>query len=596
MRIFRYTDWDGTQEIFSLKPDDAMDALADALLRHGNLDWAFRDLLQRGFTSEDGTRSMRGLQDLLKEVEAKKRDILDKYSPESFKLSQEQLQELMQKAQEYFHKLQDFMERLQERYREQSERMSGKMEDLYEKYQQLREKLRDRMQSRPPSGSARRQLSESEIYQNLSQMLDRLNKLLEDENFLENLLKNLDMSSQSLNNLLNNLDLLSDQQLSELMGYLDQIQRLEDLLSQFQFRGSQMMGFEEGQRILSEMQQIEDLLKLARWGYGNLDDLDLDKVKELLGPEAFNQLFQLKELERMLEEAGYVRRSGNKLELTPKGTRKIGYKALHDIFRIMKRDWYGKHPSGLRGISGERTDDTKPYEYGDHFYVDLGQTLKNSLIRGSTEIPVKIHPTDFEVYRSEHLTESSTVIMLDMSHSMELYGFNRFSAAKKVALALESLIRSQFPTDHLYIVGFGDYARELKLQDLPYVTVGPEHTNTQEGLALSRKLLSKHQSVNKQIILITDGRPTAARINGHLFIHTWGLHPMILEETYREAERCRKSGIIINTFMLAEDYYLVDFVRQLTSICKGRAFYTTPSSLGEYIIVDYIAKRRRRIA
>ena len=179
---------------------------------------------------------------------------------------------------------------------------------------------------------------------------------------------------------------------------------------------------------------------------------------------------------------------------------------------------------------------------------------------------------------------------------MELYDYNRFTAAKKVALALESLIRTQFPRDKLYVVGFGDYARRVKLEELPYLTVGPEHTNTQEGLELSRKLLAKEPDSNKQIIMITDGRPTAARINGRLFIHTWGLHPAILEETYLAAERCRRNQITINTFMLADDYYLVHFVKEMTRICRGRAFYTTPSRMGEYILVDYINKKRKRIA
>ncbi|RMF84944.1 MAG: hypothetical protein D6736_18290 [Nitrospinota bacterium] len=178
---------------------------------------------------------------------------------------------------------------------------------------------------------------------------------------------------------------------------------------------------------------------------------------------------------------------------------------------------------------------------------------------------------------------------------MDPYDYTRFTAAKKVALALESLIRLQFPRDKLYIVGFGDYARELKVQDLPYVTVGPEHTNTQGGLELARKLLNRDRSANRQIILITDGKPTAATINGRLYIHTWGVHPAILEATFLEALRCRKSGITINTFMLADDYYLVDFVHRLTQICQGRAFYTTPHRLGEYVIIDYINKKKKHI-
>jgi uncharacterized protein with von Willebrand factor type A (vWA) domain len=257
---------------------------------------------------------------------------------------------------------------------------------------------------------------------------------------------------------------------------------------------------------------------------------------------------------------------------------------------------FGDHQAIVRGASGDRTDETKVYEFGDPFYLDIGQTLKNAIIRQHKGVPIDIAPTDFEVYRTELLTRSSTVIMVDLSHSMELYDYNRFTAAKKVALALERLIRMQFPRDRLSVVGFGDYARQVKLDDLPFLSVGPEHTNTQEGLELSRKLLARDSGCNKQIIMITDGRPTAARINGRLFIHTWGLHPAILEETYMAAERCRRSQITINTFMLADDYYLIHFVKEMTRICRGRAFYTTPSHLGEYILVDYINRKRKRIA
>lgn len=595
MKLFRYSAWDGSQDIFNIQPDDIMDALAEGLFRHGDLNWAWRDILRKGLTSEDGMRSMSGLQDVLRQVEQKKKDILQKYSPDSFKIDDEQMRQLMEKVQDYFSKIQDFMERVQEKYQAQSDKIASQMEQIYQKYQQLREKLKNRMQNRPPRRRSP-QLSESDMYQNLSRMLDQMNRLLEDESFLDNLLENLDFSAENLENLLNSLDNLSEQQLNDLMNYLDQIQKLEELLSKFPFSGSQMMSLGEGEQILQQLSQIEDLLKFARWGYGNVSDLDMEQIRQLLGDEVFQQLQQLREMEQMLENSGYFRSKDGKLELTPQGQRKIGAKALRDIFNAVKKDWYGKHRTPSHGKGGERNEETKFYEYGDHFDVDLSQTLKNSLFRRNQPgVPIEIHPDDFEVYKREYLTSSATVIMLDMSHSMELYDYNRFTAAKKVALALESLIRLQFPRDKLYVVGFGDEARELRVQDLPYVSVGPEHTNTQGGLELSRKLLSRHRSTNKQIILITDGKPTAATINGRRYIHTWGVHPAILEATFLEAMRCRKSGITINTFMLADDYYLIDFVRHLTKISHGRAFYTTPHRLGEYVIVDYISRKKKHI-
>jgi uncharacterized protein with von Willebrand factor type A (vWA) domain len=596
MGRFRYMEWDGSQDPFRIGVDDAMDALADALLRSGDLDWAWQQLLRRGFTSDDGYRSLRGLDDMLREVERQKKELLNKYSPDSFKLDQEQLQRLMQQAQAYMERLQQFMEQLMQRFPQHSEHMGERMEELYQKYQQLKERLRDRLSKRGKGERSRSQRSQSDAYQQLSRMLEQMNRLLSDPRFLENFLQNLDASAADLNSLMQNLDQLSDDQLDQLMSFLEQMEQLEELLNKFAFRGQEMMGMQQGQQILRQMQQMEDLLKFARWGYGDPADMDLEALREVLGQEAYNDMAELQRLRQMLEEAGLLRNTGSGMQLTPAGQRKIGAKALRDIFREMKKSLFGNHQVILRGASGDRMDETKTYEFGDPFYLDIGQTLKNAVIRQHQGVPVEINPVDFEVYRTELLTRSSTVIMVDLSHSMELYDYNRFTAAKKVALALENLIRTQFPRDKLYIVGFGDYAREVKLGDLPYLSVGPEHTNTQEGLELSRKLLSRESGTNKQIIMITDGRPTAARINGRLFIHTWGLHPAILEETYLAAERCRRSQITINTFMLADDYYLIHFVKEMTRICRGRAFYTTPSRLGEYILVDYINRKRKRIA
>jgi uncharacterized protein with von Willebrand factor type A (vWA) domain len=596
MGRFRYLQWDGSQDPFRIGVDDAMDALSDALLRSGDLEWAWQQLLRRGFTSENGYRSLRGMDDILRDVERKKKELLNKYSPDSFKLDQEQLQRLMQQAQDYMQRLQEFMEQLMQRFPQHSEHMGERLEEVYQKYQQLKERLRDRLNKRGKGERSRSQQPTSEMYQQLSRMLEQMNRLLSDPQFLENFLQNLEASAADLNSLMQNLDQLSDEQLDQLMNFLEQIEQLEKLLNKFAFRGPEMMGLQQGQQLLRQMQQIEDLLKFARWGYGDVADMDLEAVRELLGQEAHDDMAELQRLRQMLEEAGLLRRTEAGMQLTPAGQRKIGAKALRDIFKEMKKSLFGNHQAIVHGVAGDRTEDTKGYEFGDPFHLDIGQTLKNAIIRQYKGVPVDIDPADFEVYRTELLTRSSTVIMVDLSHSMELYDYNRFTAAKKVALALESLIRTQFPRDKLYIVGFGDYARQVQVGDLPYLNVGPEHTNTQEGLELSRKLLSKDGGANKQIIMITDGRPTAARINGRLFIHTWGLHPAILEETYLAAERCRRSQITINTFMLADDYYLVHFVKEMTRICRGRAFYTTPSHLGEYILVDYINRKRKRIA
>jgi Ca-activated chloride channel family protein len=296
------------------------------------------------------------------------------------------------------------------------------------------------------------------------------------------------------------------------------------------------------------------------------------------------------QLEAFLQQAGLIRRTADGLRLTPQGARQIGAKALRDIFRLMPRGWQGQHATMRHGHLGSLTGETKAYEFGDAFDVHLSQTLCNALLR-QPRLPLHLCPEDFVVYRRELVTHSATVIMLDMSSSMELFGRNRFTAAKKMALALAQLIGTHFPHDTLHIIGFGDTARQIPLRELPYVTIGREHTNTQDGLRLARTLLGRQRTTQKYILLITDGRPTAAFLDGQLHRHTRGLHPVIIEATYKEAKRCREQEITLNTFMLADEEPLLQFVKRLTEISQGRALYTTPERLGYYVLEDYVRHR-----
>jgi len=302
------------------------------------------------------------------------------------------------------------------------------------------------------------------------------------------------------------------------------------------------------------------------------------------------QLQPLQQLEATLQQAGLMRRTADGLRLTPKGARQIGAVALRNIFSLIRRGWRGNHTATRLGRPGPLTGETRAYEFGDAFDLHLGRTLANALLR-QPRVPIRLHPQDFEVHCREPLTQSATVIMLDMSLSMQLFGRNRFTAAKKVALALAQLIGAHFPHDVLHIIGFGDTARQIHVHDLPYVTIGREHTNTQEGLRLARTLLGRQRTAQQHILLITDGRPTAVRLNGQLHLHTRGLQPVILEETYKEAKRCRDQGITLNTIMVADEEPLVQFVKRLTEISQGRAFYTTPERLGHYVIEDYMRRR-----
>ncbi|MBI4639624.1 MAG: VWA domain-containing protein [Candidatus Tectomicrobia bacterium] len=350
--------------------------------------------------------------------------------------------------------------------------------------------------------------------------------------------------------------------------------------------------------MLEELERLSELEKTLEEALKDSDpsSIDYDTLEEFFGEEVRESIEQLDEISGTLEKAGYIKKGEERYELTSYGVRRIGHKALRDIFSSMKKGQLGRHEVATKGQGGIRIEETKKYEYGDPFQVDLAATLRNALFREEIEIPIAISPDDFEVYKSEYLTRSSTVLMLDMSWSMTWY--DRFVAAKKVAMALNTLIRSRFPKDSLSIVGFYTSASEIRVDDLPYVTVGRDYTNMQEGLRLSREILSKKQGLNKQIIMITDGRPTAMTLNGQVQIRLYYSAPdqKIIEETLKEAERCTRSGITINTFMLANDDPLIDFVRRLTKVSHGRAFYSTPSDLGNYIVEDYVSKKVKRVS
>jgi uncharacterized protein with von Willebrand factor type A (vWA) domain len=389
----------------------------------------------------------------------------------------------------------------------------------------------------------------------------------------------------------------------ELAAELAELQANLDFLSSderraYEFSGAETIPLEQAMRLMDELQKIDVLQEqLADVGRrGSLEDVDAEALEQILGPEGRLELEKLRELERRLEDAGYLRRKGDRLELTPKGIRKIGLKALQDIFNRLKIGRHGGHRTDRWGLGIEATHDSKPYEYGDHFNLDLQRTVMNSVRRQGKGTPVHMRPEDFEIFRYENLNQCSTVLMLDQSRSMGLNGC--FEAAKKVALALHSLIKMQYPRDHLYIIGFAEYAHELRHEDIPTASWGSYYpgTNMHHALLIARRLLSKHRYGQRQVLMITDGEPTAHLEQG-LACFSYPPSWRTIEQTLLEVKRCTKEGIIINTFMMEQDPYLMRFVQEITRINQGRAFFSSPSHLGEYIVTDYINnKRRRRIA
>ena len=355
---------------------------------------------------------------------------------------------------------------------------------------------------------------------------------------------------------------------------------------------------------LAAMDRLGDALSDVE-GPDDLAGLDREEVRDLLGDDAVRDLDALDALARRLEAAGYLTRDGERLELTARGSRRIGQKVLDDLFARLRRDAFGGHRTDHSGRGGEREETTKPYEFGDPFHLDLRATMTNALAREEnapstrrgrdegTARAIRLRPQDFEVYRTEELTRTATVLLVDMSRSMLLRGC--FLAAKKVAVALDTLIRTQYPHDHLTVIGFAYYAREIRPGGLAELTWhGYEYgTNLQHGLLLARRILARQAAANREIVVITDGEPTA-HFEGGQVEFSYPPTRRTISETLREVQRCTKDGITINTFMLERSPALAEFVAQMTRLNRGRAFYASPEHLGEYVLVDFVGRRTRR--
>jgi uncharacterized protein with von Willebrand factor type A (vWA) domain len=388
-------------------------------------------------------------------------------------------------------------------------------------------------------------------------------------------------------------------QLAMLAANLEELRPMDDLRRRYPFRGEESLSLDEAMQVMQDLQEMDRLERQMREAIDTADPngVDRDILARQLGEDAADQLDQLERITKLLEEAGLVERRGDQLELTPRAIRKIGQKALRDIFQHLARDRFGNHETDHRGHGGDRGDDTKQYEFGDPFLLDLRGTLQNSLVRNGVGTPVRLSPSDFEVYRTEQMNQASTVLLLDLSRSMIYRGC--FLAAKKVALALHSLIKSQFPRDNLYLVTFSLYARQIQPHQLTALRWSEWEygTNLQDGLMHARKLLARHKGGTRQIVVITDGEPTAYWEPGHSTpVFSYPPTPRTLQQTLLEVGRCTREGLRINTFMLERSYGLMRFVDDITRINRGRAFFADPERLGDYILVDYLQSKSKRIA
>jgi uncharacterized protein with von Willebrand factor type A (vWA) domain len=321
----------------------------------------------------------------------------------------------------------------------------------------------------------------------------------------------------------------------------------------------------------------------------------MDWMRYLQSEGHISQDIDLEAFFASLEDQQLVQRDGEGgLQLTTGGERRIRRSAFEEIFSSLDRSGPGYHPVQATGEGIERLPETRPYKFGDDIHLlDSARSLQNAMRRSEGDLTLA--EEDLEVHETEHLTACATVMAIDISHSMILYGEDRITPAKKVALALTELITTKYPKDHLSVILFGDRAEQVSLTDLPYIEAGPYHTNTREGLQLARGLLSRQKQPNKQIFLITDGKPSAITEGGRIYKNPFGLDMKIVNLTLEEADLCRRQKVVVTTFMLATDPMLTQFVEKLTQINRGRAYFASPYNLGEFILADYIRNRRRRV-
>jgi uncharacterized protein with von Willebrand factor type A (vWA) domain len=650
---FQYSRWDGTQNVDAVDADDVLDALSDDLMSYGDLSAALQRLYRWG------AGDMPGLEQLLRQLRERRERELSRYDLDSTVESiREQLQDVIDTERTGIDKKVDqapqerrkLMEKLAKQRRSQLDRMpddlGGRMkslrqyefmdEEAREKFERLLEQLQQQMLEQMFQGL--KQSIQSMTREDLGlvrEMVRDLNRMLEQRRqgldtsasfrdfmqkygqmfppgieTLDQLLEHLQRQMAQMQSLMQSLspqardelrrmmdELLQDDslrlELARLGAMMQQLMPPSEMTERYPFFGDEPLSLQEAMGLMERLQGMDRLESQLERGSFRLDDVDRGLLEQMLGPEARQQLDRMRQMTEVLEKAGYVERRDRRLELTPRGMRRIGQGALREIFDQLKKSRLGHHNTRNTGQGVEPGEEVKAYEYGDPFLLDMNETLFNSLQREGRGLPVKIEPPDFVVRRTEHSSQASTVLMIDMSRSMFLRGC--FLAAKKVAIALDSLIRSQFPRDSLYVVGFSNYAVELKPQSLPAITLNDYvyGTNMQHGFQLARSLLARHRG-NRQVIMVTDGEPTAhLDENGR----TYFAYPptfRTIQETLREVRRCTRDRIVINTFMLERGPYLTEFVNQMTRINKGRAFFVSPERLGEYILVDYVSGKQRR--
>lgn len=533
----RYSRWDGSQSRLVPDADAALEQLQKLMMEGLSAEQAMEWMQRYGFELAGTEFRVMGVEELLQQLRRE---------------AQQQMAgvNLDRAFDEKWERLQDILDREQETQREQGgvesadwNRFQQRRDDLPRRFSQALERFRDHDWKNEQAG-------------------EDFRELLEEQG--------------------------DDQALEEFAA-----------TNRRQLRGPNSLGYDEAQELMRRIQQLsqlaQDLLD------GNFGELDLDALRELAGEQGVQSILLLRGMRQNLEQGGYLRQGDAGLELTPRALRKLGELALDDIYAALRRGRPGDHETRHLGTGVPTIERSRPYVFGETAHLDAIGTLRNALLRRgpSRERGLQIHPDDLEVFDTDQISETTTVLLLDMSWSMSWSG--RWPAAKRVAVAMDHLIRTRFPRDRFFTVGFYTEAREVDTRELAELVwnMDDPFTNLQAGLREAQRLIERNPSPNKQIIVITDGQPTAYYVERELRVE-WpggfgGISPRASFHTLREVRRITARGITINTFMLDDSPELLRFVESMTRINRGRAFYSTPDKLGEFIMVDYLSQKRRKL-
>jgi len=540
VKVWRYSRWDGTQQEFTLDPKRALDALSELLMEGLSVEDALSFLRRGGFPLAGMNFRVMGTEELIQELRQQARELMQRYR--------------MDRA---------------------TEALAKKLDEILDREERAQQAAHGLESAALNQFLERRHREHASLADAIEAFRDHA---FEDEE--------------------------AGEEFQELLRELERLRALEDFLRQHgpSFRGRESADYETAQQV---REQVEALERMARaLAEGNFEEISLDELREMLSEQGAQSLILLRNLERDLRDAGFLREGEQGLELTPRAIRRIGAQALAAVYSQLRKGRPGSHDTVHYGVGTRRPDETRPWAFGDALDLHVVRTLMNAVTRRAaageaTTPPLALEQGDLEVYTCDYSTETTTVLLLDMSWSMSWAG--RFPAAKRVALALDHLIRTRYPRDHFFVVGFSTRARELAVRELPLATwdMGDPFTNLQEGLLVAERLIEQHPSPSPQVLVVTDGQPTAYFQGKELRVE-WpmgfgGVSPHAVAETLKTVRRITRRGITINTFMLDDSPELVGFVERMTEINRGRAFFTSPNQLGSFLTVDYLNHRRSRI-